>query len=280
MAFIKHKQFTEIKNAADQGNEKAMMIIQSLMKGDEQGQLDNLVYDYYNIVDNGQANPTIDEGISETEEFGETLPQEDGAVEETPEYENVDISSLLDNELDGILDENEIEDISFGDYLKTKKRDNLRARKNTEYFKVFDSIGRENYIASRGQKYFDKFNTLRGDIERSNRDQSKALDGYMNNVNVMLDDDVELNMDAASGAYDDLTNNEIAMKSFGRHWDEDDNSTMIDILSQLVVKFGKQNVIAALNTLKSDSEAYKDYRINKIDSETGRFQKSLEKLLK
>ena len=133
---------------------------------------------------------------------------------------------------------------------------------------------------SKTQAYNDKFNNARNDIERNFRDHNKALEGYSQNVMNMLDDDFELDMNGASSAYDELTSNEGAMKSFGRHWDDFDNENMLNTLRELVVKYGKKNVIAALNTLKSDTNNYRNHRLGQIDTETNRYQKSLANLLK
>ena len=51
-------------------------------------------------------------------------------------------------------------------------------------------------------------------------------------------------------------------------------------LKQLVVKYGKKNVLAALNVLKTDNNNYRDYRIGQINEEVERYNKSLDKILK
>lgn len=281
MAFINNNKFLEIKEAANSGNEKALMILQALRKGNSQMDLDNLVNDYYNVVNDV---PPIEEIPNSTQE--EIMPNED-QVEQmqveastTQEVQPVDLTELLDGEIDGLLDENELEDLSFSDFLKNKRRDTLRSKKNNDYFKAFDMQGREDYLNNKKNAYNDKFNTNRRDIERQQNDLVKSLDNYSNKVNLMLDDDFELDMNSANSAYDDLTSDETAMKSFGRHWDEVDNQEMESTLQRLVLQYGKKNVMAVLNTLRGDADNYSKHKVNQIDTEINRYSKSLDNLLK
>ena len=170
--------------------------------------------------------------------------------------------------------------LSFSDFLKNKRRDALRSKKNNDYFRAFDMQGREDYLNNKKNAYNDKFSTNRRDIERQQNDLVKSLDNYSNKVNLMLDDDFELDMNSANSAYDDLTNNETAMKSFGRHWDEVDNQEMESTLQRLVLQYGKKNVIAVLNTLRGDADNYSKHKVNQIDTEINRYSKSLDNLLK
>ena len=47
----------------------------------------------------------------------------------------------------------------------------------------------------------------------------------------------------------------------------------------LVIKYGKKNVVAALNTLKSDNDNYRNHRNGEINGEISRYKSSLAKLL-
>ena len=106
-----------------------------------------------------------------------------------------------------------------------------------------------------------------------------ALGMYEQSVGDELDDEVELSADNADKAYSDLIDNSGAMHSFGRYWDEEDKANVIKELKALIGKYGKKNVLAAINTLKSDNENYKSYMHNKIDAEVGKYSKNLENLL-
>jgi hypothetical protein len=55
---------------------------------------------------------------------------------------------------------------------------------------------------------------------------------------------------------------------------------MMEKLKGLIANYGKQNVMAALNTLNSDNNNYRDFLNNQIDTEISRYSKSLEGLLK
>ena len=267
MAFLKNNKFAEIRESAKNGNEKAQMILQAMLKGDTtQGDLDNLVNDYYAV-------PNVELAVEE--------PVVEEVIEQQPMPEpNVDLSLNLDDDMKGLLDENELEDLSFGDFLKNRQKDLMRAKKNSDYFKIYDVNGRDNYMKNKIDAYTKSFDGRHKDINRAYRDNNIALDNYSKKVGFMLDDGVELNNDNTSKAYEELINNDGAMKSFGRHWDEDDNNEMLGVLEGLVQKYGKNNIIALLNTLKSDNEGYVNNRREQIDSEIGRYSKSLEKLLK
>lgn len=268
MAFINNKKYKEINEAANNGNEKAKMILQAMLKGNTQEDLDNLVNDYYNVVNDVPP-------IEQIEQMEEVVPQE---VEQIPEV--VDITDSLENEMKDLLDEKEIEELTFSDFLKNKRKDALRSKKNNDYFKAFDLEGRNKYVNDRKNAYNEKFNTSRRNIERNYNDINNALNKYSNDVNLMLDDEIELDINAANLAYNELTENDETMKSFGRHWDELDQQNMKEILQQLVIKYGKKNVIAVLNTLKGDNDNYSQYKTNQIDTEINRFSKNLVDLLK
>lgn len=293
MAFINNKKMIEIMEAARNGNEKALMILQAMKKGNSQQDVDGLVNDYYNIVNDVPPIDLIEEtspiqpdmeydstsDTSDAEDIDDPQMEVDATLQpEMPEV--VDLSELLGSEMEGLLDENEIEELSFNDFLGNKRRDGLRARKNADYFKAFDLEGRNNYAGNKIAEYGKKFDGHRRNIEREHSDLTNSIDNQINGVNLLLDDDVELNMDTANQAYDDLTQNEGAMSAMSRYWDETDNIGLKETLQELVIKYGKKNIMAVLNTLKSDIDNYKNFKNNQIDEEVNRYTKSIEKLLK
>lgn len=278
MPFVNNKKLLEIRESAKGGNEKALMILQAMRKMSPQEDLDRLVDDYYKV---DTVEPVIPQENVEQESFN--IPEEltPELMNETAEPGNVvDLTSTLDTEMDGLLDENELDDLSFGDFLSNKKRDGLRGRKNADYFKAYDPEGRANYMHNKIDAYKGKFDGRLRDIERRYNDMSKSIAGYTQGVNDMLDDNAELDMLSVNNAYDELTGNENAMRSFGRHWDENDNMSVMMELKALIEKYGKKNVMAVLNTLQSDNENYKKYLNNQVDTEIGRYSKSVENLLK
>lgn len=278
MPFINNKKLVEIRESAKGGNEKALMILQAMRKKSPQEDLDRLVDDYYKV---DTVEPVIPQEPVEQESFN--VPEEltPELMNETAEPGNVvDLTSTLDAEMDGLLDENELDDLSFGDFLSNKKRDGLRGRKNADYFKAYDPEGRANYMHNKIDAYKGKFDGRLRDIERRYNDMSKSIAGYTQGVNDILDDNAELDMLSVNNAYDELTGNENAMRSFGRHWDENDNMSVMMELKALIEKYGKKNVMAVLNTLQSDNENYKKYLNNQVDTEIGRYSKSVENLLK
>lgn len=276
MPFINNKKFCEIRESAKSGNEKAKMILQAISKNSPQNDLDNLINDYYNIVND--VPPIEQKNEPEIEIFDTPSPN---VVEESPQIEEIeDLTEVLNGEMDGLLDENDVEDITFGDFLKNKRRDGLRAKKNGDYFKAYDLNGRQSYMNDKINSYKGKFDGRKRDVERQFTDLGKSIDKYSKDVNYMLDDEMDLDMNVANQAYDELTDNENVMKSFGRYWDDSDNLQIAEVLKELVVKYGKKNVMAVLNTLKSDNDNYQNFRKQQIDNEIGRYAKSIENLLK
>lgn len=283
MPYIANNKYKEIREAAKQGNEKALMILQAMRKMSPQADVDRLIGDYYKVdTVEPEQEPQVVESQIQPEEPQQEVPVElqPEVTEQMPENNVVDITETLDGEMTDLLDENDVEDETFGDFISQKKKSALRSTKNADYFKAYDQAGRQNYIDKKVNAYKEKFNPRLKDVERSYKDTDTALSNYSQLANDMLDDDIELDMGKVNDTYNDFTGNETVMHSFGRHWDEEDNATIKQALEELVGHYGKKNVIAALNTLKSDNEAYKGYRNNQIDTEISRYSKNIENLLK
>lgn len=284
MAFINNKKFAEIRNAAKNGDEKALKVLQAMRKMQPQADIDRLVEDYYAI-----PAPAVEE-TPESPAVADDLSLDDASVVDSVISSDIadsdgDVTTITYNldditkDMDGLVDEDEVEDMSFSDFLADKKRNMMRARKNADYFKMYDNDSRSKYAADAVAKYKAKFGDLERDIDRRNKDTMTALGMYEQSVGDELDDEVELNADNADKAYSDLIDNSGAMHSFGRYWDEEDKANVITELKALIGKYGKKNVLAAINTLKSDNENYKSYMHNKIDTEVGKYSKNLENLL-
>ena len=284
MAFINNKKFAEIRNAAKNGDEKALKVLQAMRKMQPQADIDRLVEDYYAI-----PAPAVEE-TPETPAATDDLRLDDASVVDSVISSDIadsdgDVTTITYNldditkDMDGLIDEDEVEDMSFSDFLADKKRNMMRARKNADYFKMYDNDSRSKYATDAVAKYKAKFGDLERDIDRRNKDTMTALGMYEQSVGDELDDEVELSADNADKAYSDLIDNSGAMHSFGRYWDEEDKANVITELKALIGKYGKKNVLAAINTLKSDNENYKSYMHNKIDTEVGKYSKNLENLL-
>ena len=279
MAYLNNTKFKEIREAAKNGNEKAQMVLQAMIKGGNQEDVSRLVDSYYNIDDR----PVIDDSLTKMNQMPtpEEIPDAEPIqpdVGTVPVVE--DLTEVLDGELEGLVAGEDIKDTTFKDFLGNKKTDGLRARKTADYFKAYDPEGRANYLNSKITNYKDSFNGRLKDIDRNYRDLDGSLTKYSQSVNDMLDDNVELDMNVASQAYDTITDNHDMMLGLGRGHDEEDFGAVVEALNFLVGQFGKKNVIAALNTLRSDNNSFRDFRNNQIDSEIQRYSKSLEKLLK
>ena len=288
MAYIPNNKYKEIYKSSKDGNEKALEIIQALRKGNPQEDLDTLLNDYYNLQTNTQdipENANLGEFEAENTEIEQNEPIEGTpAAEEMPIMEEsapqMDMTAALDAETDGLFDENDIQGIGFDEFLSNKSKSALRAKKNADYFKSFDPQERQNYMNNKIASYKEKFNGNLSDVERKYNDMAISLDAYSKNVGLMLDDGIDLDMSRTADCYDNLINDKDIMKSFGRYWDENDNQIMNNKLSNLYGKYGKQNLMAALNTLKNDNESYRDFSNNQIDQEISRYSKSVSDLLK
>ena len=296
MAFINNRKFAEIRTAAKDGNEKALMILQAMRKLQPQADIDRLVEDYYAIPEEPQIQPVQGENYNVAEEQPkeevstvsdalDDVLSEDLSVDETADIPDLDADVQTYNldditkDMDGLIDEDEIDDMSFADFLSDKKKNLKRAKKNADYFKMYDDDSRKQYSLNAVDKYKAKFGDLERDIDRRNKDTATALGLYEQSVADSLDDDIELNADNADKAYSDLTDDSGAMHAFGRYWDDDDKASVVEALKVLIGKYGKKNVLAAINTLKSDNENYKSYMHNRIDTEVGKYSKNLENLL-
>lgn len=281
MAFIPNQKYKEIYNASKNGNEKALMVIQALRKNQPQADLDRLIEDYYNIQTNTQVEPE-NANLNEFSPENQALETNEPIVNEevTKDTAVFDLTKILDDEMKGLLDEIEIDDTSFGDFLEQKFKNGLRTKKGVDYFKAYDANGRNEYMRNKINAYKSGFDGRLRDIERRHSDVLTAMDLYSQRVNDMLDDNIELDMSQAGLAYDDLIGDKNTMGSFGRHWDETDNGVVVEKLTNLVAQYGKLNVLAALNTIQADNDNYRDYLNNQIDSEVSRYTKSIEGILK
>lgn len=317
MAFINNKKFLEIKKSAKDGNEKALKILEELKKNAKQDRINKLIENFYNLeepqdkvvfdlikdekeaIDGyAEGKEKIDNSNIENKEAVKNIFDhiEDEEKEHIEELENAqdiangnefasepvveDLTDTLDKELDGILDEIEIKDISFCDFLKDKKKNGNRMRKDNTYFKAFNPKSKEAYIIKKKNDYAKKFESKLEDIERNYRDIDISLDEYLNRLDDMLDDNIELDMAVVGNAYNDIIDNENTMKKFNRYWDWKDSEDMNNVLKELVEKYGKRNVQSALNTIKSDNDNHHSYKKDQVIEEISRYNKVLEKLLK
>lgn len=308
MAFLANNKFKEILNASRNGNEKAKMIMQAMRKGQSQDDLNRLVDDYYGIgeesvepepestpdaVEEPQNEPQAETDDAEpTEQVTDTdkeildEPEADPndlvemPSEEVEEATPIDIAEVLKTETDGLFDEDEYNGVSFSDFLKRKKSDANRAMKNADYFKAFDVDGRGKYADGLVDAYRQKFDGNLRDIERGYEDNDRAIATYLQSTNDMLDDGVAFGMESATNAYNDLIGDDKAMGAFGRYWDDNDSSVVVTALKELVNKYGKENVISALNVLKDDNNAHRDYLNNSIDANISKYTKGVYGLLK
>ena len=319
MRFINAKKLNELLAAAKNGDAQAKNIVDKYMDDNpDMDSIERLLNEYYGLKteeetpvapaseepepeaeepvskidakaeaefdpddpDFAQESPIVEEGASDEPDEAK-LKEEVPAVEEAPApIQPVDISADLDRELDGLLDDEDVEGISFSDFLKRKSSDALRARKNNGYFKAFDAEGRKNYLSNAIDKYKKSFDVKRRNVERGVTDMDNALGKYSDIVTDFPEDDSIFDADKASKAYSDMTTSVLGMAAFGRPWDEADMESMRIALQSLVEAYGKKNVAAMLNTMKDDVKSWGDYCNGSFDAACDKYGKSLTELLK
>ena len=285
MSFLKNKDFKSIMDAKKSGNPKAIAIIQAYLKGGDQKDIDGMVHDFYNpapLVDadkqeQAPINKPAVEAIKENEQ-GVTPPEnEEPPVGETP---TPDISSELDSDLDGLIDKDDIKDMSFEDFMAAKGKDANRLSKSADHFKMYDPKGREVYFTKKEGEYSDSLNPRRHDIDRAFRDMDRALGAYAKCVGECPDDEMKLDPKSTDDVYKGISDFSKSSHAFGRLWDEEDMGEVKHEVEELVGKYGKANVAAALNVIKGDNSAYHDKRLGQLDNSIKHYNKQLEDLLK
>jgi hypothetical protein len=294
MYIINNKQFNEIYKAAKGGDVKAKAIIDKYSQGDDYDAVKRLVDDYYGngeesepvheteVVQETEPTQETDEdsitGIDQAEKAEEAL--DGGDAEENIAPQAVDITELLDRETDGLVDDDDIKDMSFEEFMDKKRRDANRAKKNHDYFSAFDPEGKAAYLQKKEDDYGHSFDIRRKDIERNHRDMDGAISAYAQMVGDQPDDGIKTDMGVVDKAYGDIVDTVGKSHSFGRSWDEDDMNEVKEQLMGLMQQYGRSNVIAALNILKGDNDAYRDHRNNCIDKAIKDHNGKWEELLK
>lgn len=280
--FIPYRKLSELRKAASAGDAKAKNIVDRYMdRNADMETISRLMDDYYGVssskekeVEKETPTPVKEEVEKETVDIVPTEKEENSSVDKEDDF------SDLSKELDGLIDLPSIEPTSFREYVSSKEKSRRAAKKDANYFKAFDPERRKVFLEKSKKDFSDSLNGKRRDLERSYGDISSALDIYGQYVSDMPEDYVQLDILSSSKAYGDLVDNDGAMSSFGRSWDEKDLSEMKGELSELVSRYGKKNVVAMLNSLREDGNSWRDYGTSAIDSAVSNYGKALDKLLK
>lgn len=279
--FIPYRKLSELRKAASAGDSKAKNIVDRYMdRNADMETISRLMDDYYGITSSKKKEEEKETPIPVKEVEKETVDIVPTEKEEKPSVDKEDDFSDLSKELDGLVDLPSIEPTSFREYVSSKEKSRRAAKKDANYFKAFDPERRKAFLEKSKKDFSDSLNGKRRDLERSYGDISSALDIYGQYVSDMPEDYVQLDILSSSKAYGDLVDNDGAMSSFGRGWDEKDLSEMKSELSELVSKYGKKNVVAMLNSLREDGNSWRDYGNSAIDSAVSSYGKALDKLLK
>lgn len=279
--FIPYRKLSELRKAASAGDAKAKNIVDRYMdRNADMETISRLMDDYYGVSSSKKKEVEKETPTPVKEVEKETVDIVPTEKEEKPSVDKEDDFSDLSKELDGLVDLPSIEPTSFREYVSSKEKSRRAAKKDANYFKAFDPERRKAFLEKSKKDFSDSLNGKRRDLERSYGDISSALDIYGQYVSDMPEDYVQLDILSSSKAYGDLVDNDGAMSSFGRCWDEKDLSEMKSELSELVSKYGKKNVVAMLNSLREDGNSWRDYGNSAIDSAVSSYGKALDKLLK
>lgn len=256
MPYINKKTWAKILEAKKNGDEKAINIYDKFYdRNCGQDELNSLVGEYLAPT----PKPVVE--VVEPSETSE---------------EGVDISEDLDKELDGLIDDDEIDEDDFKTFLKKKRNSSNRAKKDAGYFAAFDSNGRKKYYVKKTDEKAHQYDDKKRDIERAFNDMSAAIGKYIESVKKLPNDEIEYDFTSADGAYDGIIK---IGSSFGRGWDEQDVSQVISELGKLTKKYGKKNVLAALNLVSEDNLAFRNGKISSIDKSVKKYGDSLKKLI-
>lgn len=273
MPYINRKTWTKILKARKDGDVDASAIYDKFFdKNCRQEELDRLVGDYLSPA---KMDPQALDAIKENQEIAKPEPESE-TEPEVSQVEIVDISPDLDKELDGLIDDDEIDDDDFDAFIKKKKKNANRLKKNADYFAAFDPEGRKNYYVKKTEEKNHQYDDKRRDIERAFNDMGVAIGKYSQSVKDLPEDELKYNSDGTDKAYDSIIG---IGKSFGRSWDEQDVLQVVSVLKDLVSKFGKKNVLAALNLISQDNQSYRNDRIGSIDKAVKKYSEGLKNLI-
>ena len=273
MSYLNNKQFVELSKAKANGDAKAGVIIEKFMQGGKQDELGRLLDDYYS--------PKVNQELGEKEEHISLAP----AYNEVPDASNIDVVKKveiggLDKEFEDLIDKPEIEEMTFSEFLKNKRRDGLRSRKNANYFKAFGEEERANFLNNKEKEFADSLRSRRRDIDRNFKDMDNAIGIYSQSITDLPDDSFEFSEGVTNDVYNKIIDDNENSHSFGRSWDEEDLGEVKNALLELVKQYGKKNVVSALNILRDDNNLYRNHRVNEIDKSISDYNKKMESLLK
>lgn len=266
---ISDDEMMNLRVGAFQKNQDAMMALQAYLMDPESPDTERLMRKF-------RGEP---EEKAEEEKSSPLPSQEIIAIksEKTPLTEG---DPDIEKAMEGLLDELEVKNGTFSDFLKGKKRESDRAMKGPAFFSAFDPDRKANYITFKTNGYKSKLGKGRKAADRAYRDLSNSLNSFSFALQDDPDDNIPMDMNATNAAYGVLTGSDDDIDMLGRGWDADDSNEMVEKLRNLMVQYGKQNVMAALNMLMRDADEFRAKSSKAYDDEEKRYSQSLADLLK
>ena len=269
MGYIDNYKFREIMKAGKAGSEAANSVLRAIRSNVPQSQLDNLVDEFYKELAKPQVVPEVKEEEKEVVVTA-VAPKTDDVV---------DLTSVLDIDLDGVIPDDDIKDDGFAAFLRDKIRAKDIEALNSDYFKKYDESGRQEYKEKRIAAYKAKLDAFMRKFEREYTDVDNSIKTYRGAIELIDDDEHEDNAIDVMSAYKKLIDDDYAMDALPRYYDEHDKAYLADVLDDLVKTYGKRNVLAAVKGLEYGNRKRLDDIHKRYDEYINRYTEKLSDLL-
>lgn len=269
MSYIDNYKFREILKAGKDGNEDANDILRAIRNNAKQERINILVDKYYKSL----SKPAVEE----PKETPAPVLEQPKEIHETEDV--VDLTSVLDVDLDGVISDDELTDDGFAKYLRGKVRAKDIGAHNSDYFKQYDEGGRKEYKARRIAAYKAKLDAFMRKIEREYNDVDYSIGEYKSALEQVDDDGREDNGDDVLAAYKKLIDDDAAMDSLPRYHDDSDRDYLVGVLEDLVKTYGKRNVLAAINGIAYGNKKRLEELRGNYDEHINKYTLKLSELL-
>lgn len=269
MGYIDNYKFKEILKAGREGDEAAKSILKAIRSNLPQSQLSALVDNYYKALSAPVEEPKKEEP-KPVEVFVENanVPQQE-----------VDLTGILDDDLDGVIVDDEMHDDGLVEYLREKvKAMDLNGR-TAEYFKKYDEAARKAYREKRAGLYKERLDRFMRQIEREYNDIDKSVKSYEEVIKALPEDGFGRDDVKTLEVYKKIIDDDGAMVALPRYFDDTDKAYLTDRLNKMVAEYGRDNVLRALGGIKyGNAKRWKDLQTQR-DEYIGKYTIKLEDLL-
>ena len=204
MAFINNKKFAEIRNAAKNGDEKALKVLQAMRKMQPQADIDRLVEDYYAI-----PAPAVEE-TPETPAVADDLRLDDASV-----VDSVISSDIADSDGDVTTITYNLDDITK-DLMKQLNQKNMLSGLNANQISLIeDMVSREVSASLQESNTTVNIDALQEQLKMAEQNLQKAQNNGNSNQS-----DIESTKKALADTKDLLTDANAALNKAIQESDE------------------------------------------------------------